>query len=141
MRLITDTSTLVSDKSIQLIDITPLAQTFIKKNKAQNGILIIQSQHTTAAISLNEKCSEIEKDLIHFLGKLVPPHADYAHNKVALDGRANAHSHLLKHLMSSSETLTVKEGKFLLGAWQTLFFVELDGPRSSRQIHFTFLGE
>lgn len=141
MRLITQILTLASKKPIQLIDITKEASLFIQSVEGKNGILIIASTHTTAAIKINEKCEKLEEDLKIFLKKLAPPGENYNHNHETLDGRKNAPSHLIHYLLSSSETIIVKNQQLLLGPWQTLFFVELDGPRNERRVHLTFLGE
>ena len=43
-------------------------------------------------------------------------------------------------ILSSSETVPVKDFKLDLGTWQSVFFVELDGPRSNRLIEVTVIG-
>lgn len=141
MRLITQTIKLTSKKPIQLIDITKETALFVQSVEGRNGIVIVASTHTTAAVKINEKCEKLEEDLKIFFKKLAPPGENYNHNHQALDGRNNAHSHLINYLLSRSETITVKDQQLLLGPWQTLFFVELDGPRHERLVHLTFLGE
>ncbi|MCG8375098.1 MAG: YjbQ family protein, partial [Chlorobiales bacterium] len=59
---------------------------------------------------------------------------DYKHNITSVDGRDNAHSHLMGLFMNSSETIPFESGKLLLGEWQSIFLVELDGPRPERSI-------
>ncbi|HPM41645.1 MAG TPA: YjbQ family protein, partial [bacterium] len=56
-------------------------------------------------------------------------------------GRANARSHLMSLLLSASETVPVADGKLLLGDWQSIFFVELDGPRERRGVCVKIMGE
>ena len=41
----------------------------------------------------------------------------------------NAHSHLAAMLLGSSEVVPVCEGKLVLGQWQSVMLVDLDGPR------------
>jgi hypothetical protein len=36
-------------------------------------------------------------------------------------------------MLGTSETIPVAEGELLLGTWQRIFLVELDGPRSARE--------
>jgi thiamine phosphate synthase YjbQ (UPF0047 family) len=43
-------------------------------------------------------------------------------------------------LLGSSATLNVLDGRILLGRWQRVFLVELDGPRS-RDISVLLIGE
>lgn len=124
-----------------LIDITDQVEHIVQAQHYQRGMLLVQSLHTTACIRINEKCEALQKDLESFFEKIAPYQEDYHHNKVAVDDRPNAASHLVSYLLSSSETVTIKEGKLLLGDWQRIFFVELDGPRTSRKVHLTFMGE
>lgn len=41
----------------------------------------------------------------------------------------NAHSHLLSMLVGSSESIPVVDGTMVLGQWQSVLLVDLDGPR------------
>lgn len=137
--MLSELITVDSKLPIEVIDITPQAEAFVAKQSVQKGLLVIQSLHTTSGIRINEKCKELEKDLYAFLGRLAPPQAGYAHDRVAGDGRPNTHSHLLSYLLGSSETLMVEKGKLLLGTWQRLFFIELDGPRAKRSVRLTLI--
>jgi thiamine phosphate synthase YjbQ (UPF0047 family) len=51
----------------------------------------------------------------------------------------NAHSHLLSMLLGSSESIPVVEGKMVLGQWQSVLLVDLDGPRD-RTVGIQLLG-
>lgn len=41
----------------------------------------------------------------------------------------NAHSHLLSMVLGSSESIPVVDGKMMIGQWQSVLMVDLDGPR------------
>jgi len=60
------------------------------------------------------------------LEKLIPHDQNYAHDRID----NNAHSHLRAILLGRSEIIPVEDGHLVLGTWQSIFFVELDGPRS-----------
>lgn len=124
-----------------LIDITQKVKDFAKAKKLKNGLLTVSSLHTTAAVVVNENCPNIRLDYLDFVQQWVPVRDDYKHNVHSIDGRPNAHSHLIKFFMNSSETLIVKDGEVVLGTWQSLFFAELDGPRNAREFSVTFVGE
>uniref|UniRef100_A0A7S2EWM7 Secondary thiamine-phosphate synthase enzyme n=1 Tax=Trieres chinensis TaxID=1514140 RepID=A0A7S2EWM7_TRICV len=51
----------------------------------------------------------------------------------------NAHSHLLSMLLGSSESVPVVEGEMVIGQWQSVLLVDLDGPRD-RTVGVQFLG-
>jgi secondary thiamine-phosphate synthase enzyme len=79
--------------------------------------------------------------MIRHLEQVVPRDGDYGHNRAAVDDRPNAHAHLLGLFMNASESVPILDGELLLGGWQSIFLVELDGPRDQRQITLHFLGE
>ncbi len=79
--------------------------------------------------------------MVEFLTQLVPCNAEYRHNHNPVDGRFNAHSHLIGLFMNSSETVLVANGELLLGGWQSIFFIELDGPRKQRMLRVQLAGE
>jgi secondary thiamine-phosphate synthase enzyme len=43
--------------------------------------------------------------------------------------RKNAHSHLMAMTLSTSEVVPVVQGQVALGTYQSVLFIELDGPR------------
>lgn len=51
----------------------------------------------------------------------------------------NAHSHLLSMLLGSSESIPVVDGEMVIGQWQSILLVDLDGPRD-RTVGIQFLG-
>ena len=134
MQVFTHTITVETTRPIEIIDITAEVTTFLSSTGLDRGQITVISRHTTAFINLNEKEKRLLEDMETFLKRLVPKDGNYLHNLNPLDGRHNAHSHLLGLFMNSSETIPFLEGKMLLGQWQSVFFVELDGPRAERTI-------
>ena len=82
----------------------------------------------------------LQRDMVKFLTDLVPRNGDYLHNRNPVDGRDNAHAHLMGLFMNATETVPISGGQLLLGGWQSIFFIELDGPRPKRQVLLQFLG-
>ena len=119
---------------IQIIDITAEVREAVASCKLEKGQITLVSQHTTAFININEQEPGLLEDMVTFLKRLVPKDGDYKHNIAPVDGRDNAHSHLMGLFMNSSETVPFESGKLLLGEWQSIFLVELDGPRPKRGI-------
>jgi len=130
-----------TSKPIEFIDVTNKICDAVAKSGIKNGIVSIFSNHTTTAVRINERCSRLQGDMEAMLTGLIPENRSYRHNNDTSDGRGNAHSHLMSLLMGGSETAPVKAGKLHLGAWQSVFFIELDGPRSQRKISVTVVGE
>jgi len=42
----------------------------------------------------------------------------------------NAHSHLISMMIGSSECIPVVEGEMVIGQWQSVLMIDLDGPRT-----------
>lgn len=133
--------TLTSSKQIDFIDITRHVHEIVKTSGIKNGLVSVFSNHTTTAIRVNESCDRLQKDMENFLSDIAPSHKPYKHNETAVDGRGNAHSHLLALLTGGSEIIPVSNGKISLGRWQSVFCVELDGPRPKRDVTVTVIGE
>ena len=101
------------------------------------GIVSVFSKHSTSAIVVNENEQGLLNDLEFLLSNLVTDEYSYQHDRID----NNAKSHLKSFLLSSSECLPIKNSKLDLGTWQSVFFIELDGPRRSRTITLTMVGE
>lgn len=128
------TITLATTAPIQFIDLSEPLRAWVKASGVHDGLLTVTSPHTTARITRNERETELQGDMVRFLQRLAPSAAPYRHNVDTVDGRANAHSHLLGLFMPASESIPVVEGALAMGAWQSVFFVELDGPRAVREV-------
>ena len=109
----------------QLVSITGEVKEAVRAAGVDEGICLISSTHTTAAVTINEDFDrDVPKDLAAacraFLEKL----------DVSFDHmEGNSDSHLLTSLFGQSQTLLVREGEPDLGRWQGVFLAEFDGPR------------
>ncbi|NTV05033.1 MAG: YjbQ family protein [Chlorobiaceae bacterium] len=134
MQIITHTIKTKTSRPIEIIDITADVSSAVMSSGLDRGQITVISLHTTAFININEKEERLLEDMEIFLKRFAPKDGNYRHNLNPIDGRDNAHSHLLGLFMNSSETIPFAGGKMLLGQWQSLFFIELDGPREERNI-------
>ncbi len=126
---------------IQIVDITDRVKGVFDGHPISNGQLTLTSSHTTAFVALNEKEPKLQQDMLDFLSDLAPAGRAYRHDIDPVDGRPNAHSHLIGLFMNASESILVSDGKLLLGEWQSIFLIELDGPRSQRILRVQIAGE
>jgi secondary thiamine-phosphate synthase enzyme len=131
---------LATTAPIQLIDITDQVRRFVTSSGIKDGLVTVSCLHTTARINVNEREEKLERDMLPFLKRFVPRDGDYLHNLDPVDGRDNAHSHLIGLFMNSSETIPVAKGTMVLGEWQSVFFIELDGPRERRGVELQIIG-
>ncbi len=132
---------LATAEPIQIIDITGQVRDWIAASGVSEGLVTVISQHTTARVNVNEREPQLQRDMVTYMKRLIPKDGDWLHNVSTLDGRDNAHSHLLGLFMNASETIPVAGGELLLGSWQSIFFIELDGPRERRVIDLQIFGE
>lgn len=114
-------------ESTELIDITGKVKEIvkIKSGGVESGICVIFTKHTTSGIIINENEAGLKRDILAFLNELIPKGRGYLHDRID----NNAHSHLRAVLLGSSVTIPIEKGELALGTWQSIFFVECDGPR------------
>jgi secondary thiamine-phosphate synthase enzyme len=133
-RILTHRLSVVTTHPIEILDITEPVRAWLRTTGVTQGLLTVMSPHTTARITINEREAELQRDMTRWLESLAPASADYGHNRAPVDDRLNAHAHLLGLFMNASESIPVANSALDLGGWQSLFFVELDGPRPRRDV-------
>lgn len=126
--------TLNTNRKFEIIDVTSQINDLID---IDNGIISIFSRHSTTAIVVNENEPGLLNDLEFTLDNLIDDKFTYQHDRID----DNARSHLKSFILSSSECLPIRNSRLDLGTWQSVFFIELDGPRHNRQISLTMMGE
>jgi secondary thiamine-phosphate synthase enzyme len=126
---------------IQFVDITDEVASVVREAGLREGVVTVFSRHTTAAVRIQEAEPLLLDDLREFLERSAPAHAHYRHNDFRVrtvhmhdDESPNGHAHCLQLLLGTSESVPVLDGELLLGTWQRVFLVELDGPRPRREI-------
>jgi secondary thiamine-phosphate synthase enzyme len=117
---------------LAFVDVTGLLTDIVGRSGITEGLVSVQSLHTTAAVVVNEN----EPLLLHDPYR----HDDFsARAAVPPDEPANGHAHCQALFLRASETLGVAGGRPRLGRWQSVFLVELDGSRT-RTLAVTVLG-
>jgi len=76
------------------------------------------------------------KDFLNAFESLTPTGKGYLHDRID----NNADSHIRAFFIGSSETVLFSGNSLSLGTWQSVFFVELDGPRN-RKFIVTVIGK
>lgn len=118
----------------ELIDITQKVQGVLAEFKLNSGLCVVFVPHTTAAISINENADPAVKgDLLKQINKIVPFEDNYSH----LEG--NSAAHIKASLIGTQVSIILEAGRLLLGAWQSIYFCEFDGPRQ-REIWVSIVG-
>ncbi|ALK09223.1 secondary thiamine-phosphate synthase enzyme YjbQ [Blastochloris viridis] len=140
MKILRHRLDLATTDPIQIVDVTPQLRDFVAASGVRDGLLTVISPHTTARVNLNEREAQLQRDMVTFLKRLVPRDGDWLHNLSTVDGRDNAHAHLLGLFVNASEAIPVADGELMVGGWQSVFFIELDGPRERRHLDLQLIG-
>lgn len=134
-----------TEKALQFIDLTELVAERVRRSGVGEGMVTVQSRHTTAAIVVNENEPLLLDDFEDLLEGWAPAGRRYRHNDLDArqapdpDEQPNGHAHGRTLLLGISACLIVGGGRIDLGRWQRIFLVELDGPRK-REISVQVLG-
>lgn len=130
-----------TNSSFQIIDITNDISAILNEinnsNGFNKGIVNIFTKHSTSSIRVNENEKGLLADFEKVLKDIVKESDNYRHDFID----NNAASHIRSFLLGSSETIPIVDGRLDLGTWQSVFFIELDGPRGNRTIDLTFIGD
>lgn len=112
----------------ELVDITARLQEVVARSGVRDGVVVAQSLHTTAALTVNENADpDVPHDLLTKLERLVPQHEPFYRH-----AEGNSDSHLKTSFFGPSLSVLVHEGRLVLGTWQGVFLCEFDGPRERR---------
>ena len=136
-----------TQQPIQFLDITDEVAELVRVAGLREGVANVFSRHTTAAVCIQEAEPLLLDDLREFLERSAPAEAHYRHNDFRVrtvhmhdDESPNGHAHCLQLMLGSSESVPVADGELLLGQWQRIFLVELDGPRAAREVIVQAIG-
>ena len=111
----------------EMVDVTALVRSAIKRAGIERGLAVVYCPHTTAGVTVQENSDPtVKSDMLAHLRKLVPKNAGFAH------AEDNSDAHIKCSMVGVSTTLIVEGTKPQLGHWQAIFFCEFDGPRDRR---------
>jgi secondary thiamine-phosphate synthase enzyme len=109
----------------ELVEFSEQVQHQLTVSAAQEGVVVLFVQHTTAGLTVTENADpDVPRDMLHLLRTLIPQHGlGFRH------GEENSDAHIKATLVGSSVTIPFANGKLLLGRWQGIFLCEFDGGR------------
>ncbi|MBM7645196.1 secondary thiamine-phosphate synthase enzyme [Scopulibacillus daqui] len=110
----------------EMIDITDQLASYLRDQGVKEGVMFVQSMHTTAGITINENADpDVKHDMLMRLDEVYPwEHPKYRH------GEGNSASHLKTSTVGATQAILIHNGELVLGTWQGVYFCEFDGPRS-----------
>ena len=110
----------------EFVSITAEVKKAVRESGIDEGVCLVSSTHTTAAVTVNEDYDrDVPRDLAAACRALTGSlDVSFEHEE------GNSDSHLLTSLFGQSQRLVVRGGEPDLGRWQGVFLAEFDGPRS-----------
>lgn len=110
-----------------LYDITSMVNDAVATSKVKDGICVVYTPHTTAAIIINENADpDVVNDLVFAFDKTFPNRQEFRH------AEGNSDAHLKSSLIGCNESIIINNSQLLLGTWQGIYFCEFDGPRTRK---------
>ena len=130
---------------VEFVDVTDALSRTAAETGLMDGLLMVQTRHTTTGLMINEHEPLLLTDLEAMFERLVPAAAAYQHDdfscrsNVAPGERRNGHAHCRAAFLRTSECVAVANGRLALGRWQRVFLVDFDGGQR-REILLTLMG-
>jgi secondary thiamine-phosphate synthase enzyme len=122
----------------EFVEITQLVDDVVQHSGIREGIALVRSRHTTAAVTCNEPDPRLHADMRDAVYTTFPASEPYRHIE---EGPENAVAHLATAMLFGESTwVAVRGGRVDVGTWQHLYLVELYEPRR-REVDVAVLGE
>jgi len=107
-------------KKREVLDITDE----IESQLSGSGLCHLLVLHTTAALTTADLDPGTDLDMLDAFEAMIPKlRYRHPHNP------AHVPDHILSALLGTSLSLPFERGKLILGTWQRVVLIELDGPR------------
>jgi secondary thiamine-phosphate synthase enzyme len=134
-------------RPVEFVDLTAAISAAVQGLTLLDGLVTVQTRHTTTGILVNEHEPLLLEDLEAMFERLAPASGAYAHDDLARrsvnlgpEERRNGHAHCRAALLRASESVPVSGGALTLGRWQRVFLVDFDGGQR-RHVSLTLMGE
>jgi len=114
----------------QIVDITDQVNEIIQKSNKKNGVCVLSILHTTCALTTADLDPGTDEDILEAFRKMLPE-ISYRHPH----DPTHTEDHILSTLIGTSLSIIFENGKLLLGTWQRIILVELNGPRERTVVY------
>ena len=116
-------------RRIEIISIQEEVEEIVRRSGIREGLVLVNSMHTTASVFINDDESGLHNDIVRLLKKYIPPEGNYQHN---LTGEDNGYAHIWREFLGRGVVIALTEGRLDLGTWERIFYAEFDGQREKR---------
>jgi len=123
-----------------LYEFTGQVAAWLRERGADNGLLTIFCQHTSASLVIQENADpDVMTDLDDFFSRIAPE--DNRLYKHTIEGPDDMPAHIRAALTQTQVSIPVVEGRMALGAWQGIFLFEHRAGGHRRDILLHLMGE
>jgi secondary thiamine-phosphate synthase enzyme len=120
----------------QVLDITGDLESILGRDHSKcSGICNLLVLHTTAALTTADLDPGTDLDMLDAFEAMMPK-LKYRHPH----NPAHVPDYILSALIGTSVALPFQKGTLVLGTWQRVVLIELDGPRE-RNVMVTIMGQ
>ncbi|MBS2000055.1 MAG: YjbQ family protein [Cyanobacteria bacterium SZAS LIN-5] len=118
-------ATIHTKKKKNILDITEQVEQLVGTAKSiKNGLVHIHTMHTTAAVTTADLDPGTDLDMLDAFDQIVPK-LNYRHPH----NPSHVPDHIMSSLIGPGVLVPFQNGSLMLGTWQRIILVELDGPR------------
>lgn len=131
MEVLWDVIPVYCQEYLKVLDITGEVRNLVAKYNVEEGNVLIYNPHPTCAVTINEADPDLWEDLLSTYQKLVPLQNGYRHNAKyrGIPQEENTHAHILNTFIGQSVLVPVRSRRLLLGTWQAILYIEMDGGK------------
>ena len=120
----------------EIIDITDTVRKYVQDVKSEksdgSGMCMLFVAHTTCALTTADLDPGTDLDFLDALRRILPSDIEYRHPH----DPEHTPDHILASIIGPSLVIPYTNNRLLLGMWQRVVLVELDGPRQ-RTVHIS----
>jgi secondary thiamine-phosphate synthase enzyme len=136
MKILLEDIRMSTKNRTEVVDVTANIEEIVRRSGITNGVCVVHTVHSTAAVIVNEHEAGLVKDIVKKVQQDFQRGAGWLHDRVD----NNADAHLASSYIGPTRMFPVREGRLVRGPWQNIFLLELDGPRT-RKIMVEIIGE
>jgi len=129
----------IPTKGPGLYEFTDAAESFVRAEKIENGLLTCFVRHTSASLLIQENADpDVQKDLQDFFAYLAKSGPRFRHTT---EGPDDMPSHIRSALTQTSIGIPLHKGRLALGTWQGIYLFEHRDAPHRREVALHLLGD
>lgn len=125
--------TISTKEKDEIVDVADRVSEIVSESEKKTGVIVLNVLHTTCALTTADLDSGTDEDILEALRKMLPK-ISYRHPH----DPSHTEDHILSSIVGTSLSINFENGELILGTWQRIILVELNGPRE-REISYQII--